>query len=203
MPLYMPLRFLLAVASALVVAACGNPEPVSPERYLETDQLVSQIDANLAVSATLSKIVDIDHSRLAQEAGSSMPPARVLIFSDAQLEADLIQQNPLVALDLPLRVLAFEDVSDGASKIIYNSFDYLLSRYHLDPGSSRALKARYIENVDAAINGIEPEAIAAFSNDAMDPDGIITITSPYGYEETIERVIVAITRRAILCISAR
>ncbi|WP_188109700.1 DUF302 domain-containing protein [Pseudohalioglobus sediminis] len=193
---YRPLRFLLAVGFALVVAGCGNPEPISPGRYLETDQLVSRIDENLAASATLSKIVDIDHSRLAQEAGSFMPPARVLIFSDAQLEADLIQQNPLVALDLPLRVLAFEAVSDGASKIIYNSFDYLLSRYHLDPGSSRALKARYIENVDAAINGIEPEAIAAFSNDAMDPDGIITITSPYGYEETIERVTAAINAQS-------
>ncbi len=189
---YRFLRFLLAVGFALVVAGCGNPEPISPGRYLETDQLVSKIDENLAASAALSKIVDIDHSRLAQEAGSFMPPARVLIFSDAQLEAELIQQNPLVALDLPLRVLAFEDARDGASKIIYNSFDYLLSRYQLDPVSSGALQARYIGNMDAAINGIEPAAIAAFSNDAMYPDGIITITSPYGYEETIYRVNAAI-----------
>ncbi len=193
---YRFLRFLLAVGFALVVAGCGNPEPISPGRYLETDQLVSRIDENLAASATLSKIVDIDHSRLAQEAGSFMPPARVLIFSDAQLEAELIQQNPLVALDLPLRVLAFEDARDGASKIIYNSFDYLLSRYQLDPVSSGALQARYIGNMDAAIKGIEPAAIAAFSNDAMYPDGIITITSPYGYEETIERVTAAINAQS-------
>ena len=158
----------------------------------ETDQLVSQIDENLAASSRLSKLVDIDHSRLGQQAGSRMPPARVLIFSDPQLESELIKQNPLVALDLPLRVLAFEDGRDGASKVTYNDFDYLLSRYKLDSGASSELGARYTKSIDAAIKGIAPQVIASFPSDTMSPDGIITIESPYGFEETIERVNAAI-----------
>jgi len=186
------IRFLLVLSVAPVIAGCGSPEPIPAERYIETDQLVSQIDENLAASSRLSKLVDIDHSRLGQQAGSRMPPARVLIFSDSQLESELIKQNPLVALDLPLRVLAFEDGRDGASKVTYNDFDYLLSRYKLDSGASSELGARYTKSIDAAIKGIAPQVIASFPSDTMSPDGIITIESPYGFEETIERVNAAI-----------
>jgi len=125
-----------------------------------------------------------------------MPPARVLIFSDSQLESELIKLNPLVALDLPLRVLAFEDASDSSSKIIYNSFDYLVSRYQLDPGYSNELREKYNEDMATATHGLPSTAVASFPSDTMSPDGIITIESPYGYEETIERVNVAINAQS-------
>jgi uncharacterized protein (DUF302 family) len=190
------IRFLFVVIIVLVVAGCGGPEPISAERYIETDQLISQIDKNLAASARLSKLVDIDHSRMGQQAGSVMPPARVLIFSDSQLETELVKQNPLVALDLPLRVLVFEDESDNSSKIIYNSFDYLVSRYQLDAGSSNELREKYNKGMSTAINGLPATAVAAFPSDAMSPDGIVTIESPYGYQETIERVNAAINAQS-------
>jgi len=190
------IRFLFVATVALAVAGCGGPEPIPAERYVETDQLISQIDENLAASASLSKVVAIDHSRLGQQAGSPMPPARVLIFSDSQLESDLVKLNPLVALDLPLRVLAFEDVRDNASKVIYNSFDYLVSRYQLDPDSSNELRQKYNKDMSTAINGLPPTAVASFPSDTMSPDGIITIESPYGYEETIERVNAAINSQS-------
>ena len=158
--------------------------------------MVSHIEENLAASAVLSKVVDIDHSRLAQQAGSVMPPARVLIFSDSQLESELIKQNPLLALDLPLRVLAFEDGSDHSSKIIYNSFDYLVSRYQLDPDSSNDLREKFDKSMSTAIDGLAPMAVASFPSDAMSPDGIITIESPYGFEETIKRVNAAINAQS-------
>ncbi|MDB4261535.1 DUF302 domain-containing protein [bacterium] len=190
------LRLLFAFSAALVVAGCGGPEPVTAERYIQTDQLVGQIRENLESAADLVLVVDIDHSRLGQQAGSPMPPARVLIFSDAQLESELVELNPLVALDLPLRVLAFEGRGDDASKIIYNRFDYLASRYQLDPGSSNGLREKYHKGMSTAINGLAPTAIAGFTSDAMSPDGIITIASPYGYKETIERVNAAINAQS-------
>ena len=190
------IRFLFVASVALVVSGCGGPEPIPAERYIETDQLISQIDENLTASASLSKVVDIDHSRLGQQAGSAMPPARVLIFSDSQLESELIKLNPLVALDLPLRVLAFEDGRDNVSKIIYNNFDYLISRYQLDAGSLSELREKYNEDMSLAIKGLPPTAVASFPSDAMSPDGIVTIESPYGYEETIERVNAAINAQS-------
>lgn len=188
--------FLIAISAALGVTGCGGGEPIPAERYLDSDQMVNHIEDNLAASTKLAKVVDIDHSRLGQQAGSVMPPARVFIFSDSQLESELIMQNPLVAIDLPLRVLAFEEGSGQASKVIYNSFDYLVSRYQLEPGSSDELGERYNKSMSMAINGLAPTAVASFPDDAMSPDGIITIESPYGYEETIERVNAAINAQS-------
>ena len=181
---------LLACLVALLLAGCGGGAPIPPEQYEGTDQLVDQISENLADSPNLTQIADIDHSRLAQQAGATMPPARVLIFSDPLLESQLIQQNPLTALDLPLRVLAFE--ADASSKIIYNSFDYLASRYDLDASTSSELRKGYDQSMSQAVTNIPSTAVAAFANDGMSPDGIITLQSPYGYEETIERVNAAI-----------
>jgi uncharacterized protein (DUF302 family) len=186
------MRFLFVMGVAAAVVGCGGSEPIAAERYVETDQLASVIDENLASSAKLSKVADIDHSRMAQQAGAIMPPARVLIFSDSQLESQLIKLNPLVALDLPLRVLAFGDGYDNTGKVIFNSFDYLTSRYQLDPHASTALREKYNQDISTVTNGLPATAMASFPNNTMKPDGIITIASPYGFHETIERVKAAI-----------
>ena len=56
--------------------------------------------------------------------------ARVLIFSDLKLEANLLKEDQLLGVDLPLRVRVFDD-APGLPTVIYNDFDYLLSRYDL------------------------------------------------------------------------
>lgn len=184
------LRWLALATFVLTVTACSRPEPVAPPRYEGPDRLFERIAANIAASDTLERVVEIDHSRLGAEAGSVMPPARVLIFSDPILEAELLQINPLLAVDLPLRVLAYESVPDGESRVIFNSFDYLRSRYGLDDLSD--LAARFEVSMSAALQGIAPQEIAAFEIDSMPNDGIVTIVSPFDFETTIERLSTAI-----------
>ncbi len=180
------------VAVISMLSACGGADPVDPQRYVEPDKLVAQMNENLSGADNLRKIADIDHSRLGDEAGSPMPPAQVLIFSDAKLESQLISLNPLVALDLPLRVLAFEQPADSSAKVIYNSFDYLVSRYQLNPEQTNMLRETYKLDVAVVTQGIPKEAVTSFSSDEMQADGIVTIPSPYGFEETLERVLAAI-----------
>ena len=174
----------------IALAACGGPEPVTADRYEGPDKLFAILDDNVAGSETLEKIVDIDHSRLGAEAGSVMPPARVLIFSNPAIEAQLLGINPLIAIDLPLRVLAYETVSDREAMVTFNSFDYLRSRYGLDDHT--ALAEMFDEGMAAVLRGIEPARIASFSNDVMQPDGIITLDSPFDFETTVARLTSAI-----------
>lgn len=182
---------LVLFCSALL-AACGSDEPVSTERYQQNDTLVLRIRENLAASSALETVVEIDHSRLAQEAGAVMPPATVMIFSDPELESELVRLNPLVALDLPLRVLAFEDPASQSNLVVHNSFDYITSRYGLDPASSAPLQARYEQRIAGSTAGIPKDARMSFASDVMNPDGVLTLPSPYDLEETIERVNAAI-----------
>lgn len=183
---------VVSIAVSSLLTACGGADPVDPQRYVEPDSLVQKMNDNLSGSSHLQKITDIDHSRLAHEAGSPMPPARVVVFSDAKLEAQLINLNPLVALDLPLRILTFEQDADGSAKVIHNSFDYLVSRYKLKPEQTSMLRKAYEFDVAAVTHGIPEEAIMSFESDAMQPDGIVTIQSPYGFDETLQRVNAAI-----------
>ena len=173
-----------------VLAGCGGPEPVASERYKGPDSLFEILDENVAASGTLEKIVEIDHSRLGAEAGSTMPPARVLIFSNPALEALLVGVNPLVAIDLPLRVLAYDNPADGEPTVTFNSFDYLRSRYGL--ADQKALATMYDASMAAAVRGIESARVASFSNDIMQPDRIITLDSPFDFETTVERLTAAI-----------
>ena len=174
----------------IALVGCGRPEPVSAERYQGPDRLFGIVDANVAASTTLEKIVEIDHSRLGAEAGSVMPPARALIFSNPGLEATLLGVNPLIAIDLPLRVLAYEPAPGAEERVIYNSFDYLQSRYSL--GDLPELRAMFDSSMDQVLQGVEPGQIVAFANDLMRPDGIINLVSPFEFEETVERLTAAI-----------
>lgn len=181
---------LIIVALASQLAGCGNDAPLTAQRYEQSDALFSQLEANLATNPSLQSISVIDHSRLGSEVGSEMPPAKVLIFSNPALEARLMEQNPLVAIDLPLRVLAFETEPGADSKVIYNSLSYLESRYELS--ASPEIEEEFEETMAQVLNGISAKQIAFFEQDDMQPDGIITIDSPFDFQTTIEKVQAAI-----------
>ncbi len=171
----------------LALSACDSGSPITIERYESSDELFQAIDSNVAKEPSLQKVLEIDHSRLGAQVTSHMPPAKVLIFSDKKLESELLTRNQLAGLDLPLRVLAYESEPNGPSKIIYNSYDYLASRYGLSPsGVTRSL---YENSVSLALSGINPANIATFSQDQMQPDGIVTLDSPFDFEETYSRVL--------------
>jgi len=180
----------LILLFVLALSACDSNSPITIERYQSSDELFETIDSNVAKEPLLQKVFEIDHSRLGAQVESYMPPAKVLIFSDKKLESELLKRNQLAGLDLPLRVLAYESEPNGPSKIIYNSYDYLASRYGLNP--SDATRALFENSVSLALSGINPANIATFSQDQMQPDGIVTLDSPFDFDETYNRVLAAI-----------
>lgn len=187
-----PTLISVFIGLSSLIIGCGGPEPIDAQRYTATDKLIQLATENLVSSSTLQEIVDIDHSRLGGKAGSPMAPARVLIFSNPKMDAQLISINPLVALDLPFRLLAYENNTEQAEKYVYNSFDYLISRYQLDPQKVSVLRQSYEQGIGSAIRGLPSAAFTPFALDEMQPAGIITIKSPYDFQETLKRVNAAI-----------
>jgi uncharacterized protein (DUF302 family) len=72
----------------------------------------------------------IDHSGEAAKAELTMRPTKLLIFGNPKAGTPLMLAAPSVAIDLPLKVLVWED-EQGKTWISYNSSDYLLQRHHL------------------------------------------------------------------------
>jgi uncharacterized protein (DUF302 family) len=73
---------------------------------------------------------DIDFAGDAGRAGVSMRPMRQLVFGGPRVGTPLVIAAPTIALDLPLRVLIFED-GRGAVWIAYNDAEYLRERHQL------------------------------------------------------------------------
>jgi uncharacterized protein (DUF302 family) len=181
--------FIILLCSS-IVAGCGDPDPITPDRYESSDHLISVLEANVSESDQLEKIVTIDHSRLGAEAGSAMPPAKVLILSNPILESQLVRINPLAAIDLPLRVLAYESETDNSTKIAFNSFEYISSRYGLR--DTQTLKSMFDDTMSTVLQGVEQVQIQHFEDDTMQPDGIVTFDSPFDFETTVQRLVAAI-----------
>ena len=174
----------------LALSACDGNSPVTIDRYHSSDELFEKINGNVAKEPSLQRVLEIDHSRLAADVESHMPPAKVLIFSNIELESELLERNQLAGIDLPLRLLAYESLPNGPSKLIYNSYDYLASRYGLSP--SGATRTLFEKSMSLALNGVDPTDIASFGQAQMQPDGIVTLDSPFDFEETNRRVLEAI-----------
>jgi uncharacterized protein (DUF302 family) len=78
----------------------------------------------------------IDHSGVAGRAGVQMPDSKLVMFGKPAVGAAVMLAAPLAALDIPLKVLVWED-RNGAVSVSYNSPGFLAGRHHLE-GALRA-----------------------------------------------------------------
>src|SRR5580704_18845486 len=73
----------------------------------------------------------IDHAASAKEVGLALRPTVLLIFGNAKAGTPLMQAHQTIGIDLPLKVLAWEDAA-GKVWLSYNDPAWLAAR-HGDP----------------------------------------------------------------------
>jgi uncharacterized protein (DUF302 family) len=74
----------------------------------------------------------VDHSGEAEKVGMKMRPTKLLIFGSPKAGTPLMQAAPSVAIDLPLKILVWED-GQGRVWVSYNSPAYLQARHGIPP----------------------------------------------------------------------
>jgi uncharacterized protein (DUF302 family) len=72
----------------------------------------------------------IDQEAEAIKVGLTLKPMKLLIFGNPRGGIPLMNANPLSGLDLPLKILIWED-NDKKVWLSYNSFSYLQKRFDL------------------------------------------------------------------------
>lgn len=109
---------------------------------------VITIAGHRSVDATVEKVKGIldaknvklfavvDHSGEAAKAGLRMPNTKLLIFGNPAAGTPLMLASPTVALDLPLKILVWED-AEARVWISCNSVEYLRRRHNV-PGELAA-----------------------------------------------------------------
>lgn len=82
----------------------------------------------------------IDFSGDAGRAGLALRPEQMLIFGNPKAGTPLMQAEPVVGLDLPLKALVFEDAG-GKTWIAWNDPQYIVRRHGLPPALAANLAA--------------------------------------------------------------
>jgi uncharacterized protein (DUF302 family) len=72
----------------------------------------------------------IDHAEGAKRVGLSLRPTQVLIFGNPQAGTPLMQSQQTIGLDLPMRILVWEDDADKVW-LTYRRPELLAQRHHV------------------------------------------------------------------------
>jgi uncharacterized protein (DUF302 family) len=85
---------------------------------------------NILQSKGVTLFALVDHSGEAEKAGMKMRPTKLLIFGSPKAGTPLMLAAPSIAIDLPLKILAWED-GQGRVWLSYNTPEYLKERHGL------------------------------------------------------------------------
>jgi uncharacterized protein (DUF302 family) len=104
------------------------------------DRGIADLPSNHSVDETVERLQSIlrerglalfalvDHSGEAEKVGLQMPPTKLLIFGSPKAGTPLMLAAPSVALDLPLKILVWQD-GRGKVWVSYNTPEYLRERH--------------------------------------------------------------------------
>jgi len=93
---------------------------------------------SLVVSQGMTIFARIDQSAAAETVGLTLRPTQLLLFGDPRTGTPLMDTHPSLAMDLPLKALAWQDES-GQVWLSYNSPQFLQERHGLPEGAFGAV----------------------------------------------------------------
>jgi len=114
-------------------------------------ELLDRLEAALAAKG-ITVFARIDHAAGAASVGMPLRPTSVLIFGNPRAGTPLMQTEQQIGLDLPLRILAWED-SEGRSWLTYHDLDWLVRYHGIEPGTLPPVAA-----MTALLHGLTSEA---------------------------------------------
>jgi uncharacterized protein (DUF302 family) len=123
------LPWMLMAATAISPDASAENGVVNVATNYSVSETIDRLES-LVKSKQLTVFARIDFSGDAAKAGLSMPPAQMLIFGNPKAGTPLMLAAPSVAIDLPLKAVAWQDAS-GRVWLSYNAPEYLKRRHGL------------------------------------------------------------------------
>jgi len=99
-----------------------------PSRY-SVPETLDRLEAILKEKG-LTIFGRVDHGGEAKKVGLEMRPAQLLIFGSPKAGTPLMVATPRLAIDLPLKALAWQD-AQGKVWLSYNSPEYLQQRHSI------------------------------------------------------------------------
>ena len=92
-------------------------------------QTVGRLKKNFKAN-NIAIFAEIDHTKAAKKSQENLLPATVLVVGNPKVGTRLMQENPKTAIELPLKVLVYEE--NGAVWVRYKFVSLLVSEYKLE-----------------------------------------------------------------------
>jgi uncharacterized protein (DUF302 family) len=99
----------------------------------------------------IAVVARVDHAAGAKKVDMALKPTQVLLFANPKLGTPLMQSNPKIGLDLPLKVLAWEDAA-GVVWLGYTAPADLAARYQISD------RAEVVQKMTAALDALTTQA---------------------------------------------
>lgn len=125
----------LAGASCIGIAHAQLVTLDSPHPYADT---VQRLERTIEARG-LTLFAKIDHADAARKAGLTLRPTVVLVFGNPKGGTPLMQAQPLLAIDLPLKALVWQG-DDGKVKVAVNGAE-VYKRHGLNDEQAKPLAA--------------------------------------------------------------
>ena len=107
----MYLNYTLLIGLMYSVTAT-NGQDLSIYKSKQSVAVTTRALVQLINDSDLTFFDSISYEKIAQEHGVSIFPTKVVMFEDPELTKQLIACQPTTALDLPLKIIVWEEVGD-------------------------------------------------------------------------------------------
>ena len=150
------LLFPLLAAAQPIISCTDVIKPYadfeSPSAFEET---VAALQKTLN-SKGITIFATIEHHKAAEAVGENMQPATVLIVGNPKVGTALMQENPRLAIELPLKILIYKE--EKIVRIRYEKIATIAEKYHIKQNFATA------EKIDAAMQQLIKLAIGKLEN---------------------------------------
>ena len=140
------ITFLLFPFLAAAQPIISSIDVIKP--YEDFQSSLTFEDTVAAIQKTLNSkgitiFATIEHHKAAEAVGESMSPATVLIVGNPKVGTALMQENLLLAIELPLKILVYQE--GKTVNIRYEKIAAIAEKYHIKQNFGTA------EKIDAAM----------------------------------------------------
>lgn len=140
--------------------------------------LQTNIDANLNIGI----VAEVNHTTNATSVELSLNPTQVIFFGNPTLGTPLMQQNQTAGLDLPQKILVYQNELNEVY-LGFNNTSYLSARHGLENVATLPTIQGALTNFSTTAAG-DGELITPENNMPELGEGIITKTSTKTFDET-------------------
>jgi uncharacterized protein (DUF302 family) len=124
--------------------------PVIKQSRYPHSETVARLSQSIAQGGN-TLFATIDQTAAARQAGMTLRPTSLIIFGNPKAGTLLMEAFPLVALDLPLKLLVWED--RGVVSVAYTPMSELATRYTISG------KESVIAAIDAGLTSLTDSVV--------------------------------------------